>query len=58
MTINRKPEASLKCGVDEPQEITFTGLERDVVDVRDFFGVVFAQKAGDISSAVEYDAGV
>ena len=59
MTVNRKPEASLKSSVDDPQEIAFAGLECDVVSVWDECSVdCLARKAIDVASAVENDAGV
>jgi len=59
MTVNRKPEASLKSSVDDPHEIAFAGLEYDVVSVWDDCSVdILARKAIDVASAVENDAGV
>ena len=58
MTVNRKPEASLKSSVDNPHEIAFAGLEGDVVSVWDDCSVdILARKAIDVASAVENDAG-
>ena len=58
MTVNRKSEASLKSSVDDPHEIAFAGLERDLVNVWDVCSVGNAQKASYVASAVENDAGV
>jgi hypothetical protein len=59
MTVDRKPEASLKSSVDDPHEIALAGLEFDVVSVWDDCSIdILARKAIDIASAVENDAGV
>ena len=58
MTVNRKTEASLKSSVDDPHEIAFAGFECDAVSVWDVCSVGNAQKASDVASAVENDAGV
>ena len=59
MTVNRKPKASLKGGIDDPHEIAFTGLECDIVSGWDFCSVdILARKAIDVASAVENNAGV
>ena len=59
MTVDRKPEASFKSSVDDPQEIAFAGFERDVVGVWDDCGTdILARKASDVASAVENDARV
>ena len=58
MTINRKTEASLKSGVDEPHEIAFARLECDVVSLWDVCSIGNTQKASDVASAIKNDAGV
>ena len=57
MTIDRKPEASLESSVDDSKEITFTGLERDLICIWDYCSVYFlARKAIDVASAIENNA--
>ena len=59
MTVDRKPEASLKSSVDDPHEIAFARLECDVVSFWDIYSAdILARKASDVASAVEDDAGV
>lgn len=59
MAVNGEPEASLKSSVDEPDKISFAGLECDVVDAGDdcSIGNSPTRKASDVALAVEDDAG-